>query len=313
MDALTHGLIGLTIAGLSGQAPAFDNPVYLAAVLGSQAPDFDILALSRGGMSYLKQHRAASHSLPGIVGWATVIAAALHLFMPEVSLWLLWSWAFAGGMSHILTDYLNTHGAALLWPLRKERLSCNLLNVFDPFLIILLLSTYVTGLPIKQVSVLGIVSIGLYIALRLLLRQQALRYLREYFADFMLGRTLIMPSLAKTTYWDFVLETEGHFVVGRIGTVQHDLLISAVFPKQCESEVMIQAQQTSLAEFFTLFTPFSYFEEQQHDGTTKIKIYDLRYFQNDEFLHSGILVYENNQIPVESYVQSYGRKLNFPF
>lgn len=313
MDALTHGLIGLTIAGLSGQAPTFDNPIYLATVLGSQAPDFDFLALSRGGMSYLKQHRAASHSLPGIAGWATVIAAVLHIFMPEISLWLLWIWAFAGAMSHIFTDYLNTHGAALLWPFRKERLSCNLLNVFDPVLIILLLSTYMTDLPIKQVALLGIAVIGLYILLRLFLRQQAFRYLKQYFADFTLGRALIMPSLAKITYWDFVLETEGHYVVGRIGSAQHDLVISAVFPKQDTSEVMLQAQQTSLADFFTLFTPFSYFEEQQQDGTTKIKIYDLRYFQNDNFLHSGILVYENGQMPVESYVQSYGRKLDFPF
>ncbi len=312
MDALTHGLIGVAVGGLSGQPISFDNPIYLAALLGSQAPDFDLIAMARGGMSYLKQHRAASHSLPGIVGWATLIAGVLYLFMPGTTFLTLWCWALAGALSHIVMDYFNTHGVALLWPLYRKRLSSNLLNVFDPILLVLLLSPYLVGLPMVQISLLSFAAIGLYLLLRLALRQKAYHWLRNRFADFHLGRLLIMPSLEKISYWDFVLETKGHYFVGRLGALYPDLIISTILPKQDRSAIMEQARKTTLAEFFAIFTPICYFEEQQRDGNTEVQIYDLRYFQKNCFLHSGIIVYEDENTPTESYVQSYGHKLKFP-
>ncbi|WP_312516614.1 metal-dependent hydrolase [Anaerospora sp.] len=312
MDALTHGVVGIALAGLSGQPLAIDNPIYIAAFLGSQAPDFDFLAIIRGEMSYLKQHRAASHSLPGIVGWAALIAMGVFICSPESSFFSLFLWAFAGGLSHIALDFFNTHGAALLWPLRKERLSCNLLNVFDPLLLIVLLLPYMSGLPMQQISLISFSCIFSYIGLRLLFRVRATHWLKQHIIGFNLKRILVMPSLARIFYWDFVLETDEGYLVGEIGAFHFHLSIKANLPKQQHSTIMVKAQKTNLAEFFLLFTPFSYFSEDSQEGSLNVRIYDLRYFQNHRFLHSGTIIFNDENIPAESYLHSYGRKLKFP-
>jgi inner membrane protein len=42
----------VAVAGLSGHQPALGDPIFVAAVLGAQAPDFDIVALARGNMAF---------------------------------------------------------------------------------------------------------------------------------------------------------------------------------------------------------------------------------------------------------------------
>ena len=44
MDSLSHALIGIAVAGLSGHQLSLSDPIYIAAILGAQAPDFDIIA-----------------------------------------------------------------------------------------------------------------------------------------------------------------------------------------------------------------------------------------------------------------------------
>lgn len=312
MDALTHGIIGIAVGGLSGQPLSYDNPIYLAALLGSQAPDFDILAMMRGGLSYLRQHRAASHSLPGIIVWATVIAAVLHYFIPAATFASLLSWALAGALSHIVMDYFNTHGAALFWPLIPQRLSCNLLNVFDPFLELILLSAYGTDLPRQQVSLVSFIAMAGYLLLRVALKYRTTHCLRRRFAAFKIKRLLVMPSLEKFFYWDFIVETTGHYVIGRISSLSQALRVSSILPKQLYSPIMEHAQDTMLGKFFTIFSPFTYFDLKQQGGSTKVEIYDLRYFQQNNFIHRGMMVYDDNNNLCDSYVQSYGRKLKIP-
>lgn len=312
MDALTHGVIGITLAGLSGQPVAIDNPIYIAALLGSQAPDFDFLTIIRGGMSYLKQHRAASHSLPGLVVWAALIAGGIFFFYPDSSLMQLFFWAFAGGLSHIASDFFNTHGAAVLWPLRKERLSCNLLNVFDPLLLLLLLSPYVSGLPIQQVAIISFANVLVYTGLRLLFRMYTTHQLKQQVSSDELERILVMPSLERIFYWDFVIETTEGYQLGQTGFFHSYIRMKAKLPKQPDSTIMLEAQKTNLAEFFLWFTPFRYFSAEHHEGNLNVHIYDLRYFQNHSFLHRGTIIFDNDNLPAESYLHSYGRKLKFP-
>lgn len=58
MDSLSHGLIGLAVAGLSGHPFSLNDPIYLATAIGAQAPDFDIIVQLKDNFSYIKQHRA---------------------------------------------------------------------------------------------------------------------------------------------------------------------------------------------------------------------------------------------------------------
>lgn len=302
MDTLTHALIGVAVAGLSGHHPSVADPVYIATVLGAQAPDFDIVAQVRGNMAYLKQHRAFSHSIPGIGLWSAAIAGFVHFFMPEAQVGQLLLWAFAGGLSHTLIDYFNTHGTAILWPLRRERKSYPLLNVFDPCLIMLLLSMYLYRLPISQLALASLAAIVLYILFRYILKMRATAWLTKRFALQGVQRVWVMPCLSRLFFWDFVVETAGRHLNGRLGALFPVLEIKADLPRHELTPLTGEALKTSLGEFFTSFTPFIYFEEKPDEDAKRVNIYDLRYYSDSRFLHSATIVFDENDTPCDSYM-----------
>lgn len=309
MDSLSHALVGLAVAGLSGHQPSLGDPIYIATVLGAQAPDFDIVAQVRGNMAYLRQHRAFSHSIPGIALWAAAIAAGMELFASGTAAGQLWLWAFAGGLSHTVIDYFNSHGTAILWPFRRERKSFPLLNVFDPVLIILLLTTYATRLPMREISLLTFTTLALYICSRYYLRQRAAAWLTKRYAGELMHRIWVMPCLTRLFYWDFVVETERRYINGRLGALYPLLEIKADLPRHSLSPLAIEASKTTLGEFFTTFTPFIYFEEPSGSEAGRVNIYDLRYHSGERFIHSATIAFTPEMTLREAYIHSLGQTI----
>jgi inner membrane protein len=298
-------MLAVAVAGISGHQPALNDPIYLASVLGAQAPDFDIIAQLRGNMAYLRQHRSFSHSIPGITAWSLVIAVAMHMFQPHAATFGLFLWAFAGGLSHILIDYFNTHGVAILWPFRIERKSFPLLPVFDPVLLSLLLAQYAQKAPMAHIAFTSFLSLGLYIFGRYLLRQKATRFLIKQFSNQPPLRIWVMPSLKRLLFWDFVVETDCRYFNGRLAMLSPAMEIRAELPKQNHSCLTAEAKKTSLGAFFHWFTPFLYFEEQFDDQ--QVNIYDLRYYANKRFIHSGTIVFNTKATPYQAYIDALGR------
>ncbi len=307
MDSLSHALVGVAVAGLSGHQPSLGDPVFVAAVLGAQAPDFDIVAQVRGNLAYLKQHRGFSHSLPGIALWAAAIAGAVKLFLPQAPAGELLLWAFAGGLSHTALDYFNSHGAAILWPFRRERKSYPLLNVFDPLLMILLLLAYFTHLPMFDVSLLSFATLALYIFARYCLRKRAVAWLTKRYGGELPTRIWVMPCLRRLFYWDFVVETDRRLINGRLGALFPLEAIRANVPRQAPSPLAAEARKTTLGEFFTTFTPFVYFEEQPDEDAGRVNIYDFRYYSGDAFVHSATITFDADMTPREAYMHSLGK------
>lgn len=313
MDSLSHALIGIAIAGLSGQPLSLHDPIYLAAILGAQAPDFDIIAQVKGKFSYLKQHRSFSHSVPGLLMWSVIISVCLHFFMQETSVFALFGWAFAGSLSHITIDYFNTHGAAILWPFRKERKSLQLLNVFDPVFLLLLMSVYTLDLTMFSLSFLTFFIVIIYIAFRSMLRKRAKKHLLHLFSEQEIIQITVMPSLKRILSWDFVLETKHSYLVGQLGAFYPTLEINANLAKQKSlSTFTLQAQKTLIGDFFATFTPFIYFEEQKNIDSRCVTIYDLRYILNKQFLHRATIIFDDNNLPSTSYLHSYGSTMKIP-
>ena len=314
MDAVSHALLGVAVAGLSGHPLSLTDPVYLASVIGALAPDFDIIAIVRGNFSLLRQHRAFSHSIPGLTLWSSLIAASFFLFYPGAACTEIFIWALLGGLSHSILDFFNAHGAAVLWPFSRERKSFSLLNVFDPFLLTIMLTVFMQQLPARETSLLFFISISLYIGLRYLLKRHATLRLNQYFATYALTRLLVMPSLKSLFFWDFVVETKDQYYVGQLGSWQQSLTIHTKFAKQILSPAAQEAHKTVLGEFFSSFTPFSYFTEDQdteHVGKL-VHIYDLRYFLNQDFLHSATIIFDCDQHPCDSYIKTSGRIIKIP-
>lgn len=314
MDTLSHALLGVAVAGLSGHPLNLTDPIYLASVLGAQAPDLDIISIVRGNLALLRQHRSFSHSIPGLALWSSLIAAIFFIVYPGTACTELFMWAFWGGLSHIIVDFFNAHGAAVLWPFSRERKSFSLLNVFDPFLLAIMLTVFIQRLPARETSLLCFLAISLYMGIRYLLKRQTSMRLNQYFADSSLIRLLVMPSLKSIFSWDFVVETKDQYHVGQVGLLQPYLTIHTNFTKQTLSPATQEAHKTVLGEFFSSFSPFSYFTEYQdneHAGK-HVHIYDLRYFLNHDFLHSATIIFDCNQHPCDSYIKTSGHIIKIP-
>ncbi len=313
MDSFSHALVGIAIAGLSGHPLSIYDPTYLAAILGAQAPDFDIIAQIKGKFSYLRQHRAFSHSIPGLVLWSFLISTVLSIIMPQANFLSLLGWAFSGSLSHIIMDYFNTHGAAILWPIQKERKSLQLLNVFDPILFVLLLSVYAFDFTMFTLSCFTFIILVAYLLFRMVLRKKAKKQLYRLYSQRDILQITVMPSLKRILFWDFVLETKNAYLVGQLGTISPALKLHADLAKQKNlSPLTLQAKKTLIGNFFATFTPYIYFAEQKDTHSISVTIYDLRYVLNKQFLHRATIIFDHTNQPTTSYLHSYGSTTQIP-
>lgn len=314
MDAISHALLGAAVAGISGHPASITDPIYVASIIGSQAPDFDIVAILRGNFALLRQHRAFSHSLPGLALWASLITTGFSLLIPGTDYMQIFMWSFLGGLSHIILDYFNAHGAAVLWPISKQRQSFSLLNVFDPVLLTVMLTVFLQQLPARETSLLLFASIVLYLLIRYFLKKQATLWLYQYFADNIPERLLVMPSLKSILHWDFVVEAAEHYYIGQLSALGQPIKIHTRLVKQTASPAMLAAHNTPIGRFFSSFTPFSYFAEcnTKEQSGKSVAIYDLRYFLNHDFLHSATVLFNNDENPCASYIKTSGRIIKIP-
>jgi inner membrane protein len=313
MDNLSHAFIGVALAALSGHPPSLTDPLYIATILGAQAPDFDIITHLKSNFSYMKSHRAFSHSLPGLIMWSSLITVLLlyNLGMTDWLSYLLWS--FIGGLSHILLDYFNTHGASLLWPFNKKRQTNHLLNVFDPLLLLFFSIPYFFALPAGLLGIISLSTLACYLALRTAMRVRIKKRLTIFFAAEQIARLAVMPNLKRVLVWDFVVELADAYIVGQFNFIQCKLTVKTKLLKQQHPEIAKLVQTTELGEFFQSFTPYLYLNvEKQANGLFLVRLYDLRYFLNEKFVHRAIIHFDKNKTPLESYLLTANHIIKIP-
>lgn len=122
MDIVTHALIG----GVVASSFAETAPLSAAAfALGSALPDLDAFSRVLGRYAFMRAHQTWTHALPvlALLGFAGTAANGFafhdHLLYDP---W--WPAALALGMIvHVLMDYSNTYGVALLLPFSRKRRS----------------------------------------------------------------------------------------------------------------------------------------------------------------------------------------------
>lgn len=233
MDNVTHGLWGLGIYGawlavqpqptVHGLAAA----VCTAAIVGSEAPDFDYaVRLTRGPVSYLRQHRAFSHSLPMWIGWPLVIAAIISLFEPG-HFALLFTISLIAVVFHVLLDVMTSYGTQAFWPISKRRFGLDALFIIDPVMLIAgFLGWYLSGSgrwdTAQAVFVLAFIVFA-YIALRAVWAGFLNDRVRRQFPA--AWRISVLPGMLPW-WWSFVAQSEKEVMVGSIswnGEVSRDI------------------------------------------------------------------------------------------
>lgn len=290
MDPLSHGLIGLTLYA-SQNVTVFTGPACLGAVIGAMAPDLDIIAKIKGDYAYYNHHRVESHSIPGVLGLSLAITLGLSLFFPSMNGIQVFLWSLVGGLSHILFDFLNSYGVALLYPFKKTKYSLNLLMIYDPVLIAIccyrIFRRQIHPLENRLLVFLFI----LYLSARAWDQWRLKGRLKGLLAREGILRINVMPAAFHPLKWDFVVETEDFFHVGEITSLgsQTNFLRRL---KKIRDALIQRSLREELGIYFSRFTPLMYIDMiERGKDRVLIRMTDLRYRIKNQFMHHALFYY----------------------
>ena len=138
MDPVSHILFGRMLSALDG-GRRLGRGGLAALVLGSIAPDVDILLVPFGFDTYLYYHELGTHSLPGAVAVAALVAGLVRGFVrgSRASSILLAAMVGVGG--HIFWDLASGADIRLLHPVSDHRVGWHLVTMGEPAVLLLLL------------------------------------------------------------------------------------------------------------------------------------------------------------------------------
>ncbi|MBZ4687381.1 MAG: rane-bound metal-dependent hydrolase [Clostridiales bacterium] len=309
MDPITHTLAGAVVASFSGRELSISEPIYLGAMLGSVAPDLDIVFQLKGDMCYLKYHRGFSHSIFGLGIFAFLITGLLLLFYPQAEFSTLFLWTFVGGLSHTVLDVLNSYGAKALWPFNNKKLNIGILTIFDPVLVLIMLSTIVGRFYSHLSTWFGTSALIMYLVFRYLIAIKIRKILINRYGDKII-KVNVLPSMVSIWNWHFLVECNNKLIVGEMKFFSWKLKVKKIFRKQRNHPVVKAALDSRLGKMFKEFTPiFHVFCKRKKYGH-EVKFVDLRYLFKDEFIHSATGFFNKQQQLIKGLFHPYSQQKN---
>lgn len=309
MDPITHALIGANIAGLAGHPVSLSDPFFWGPTLAAMAPDLDIVMQFRSDLAYLQNHRGLSHSLPSLLVISGVITILLHfIFRGTVPILPLFSVTAAGALSHSVFDMLNSYGVRLLWPFFKKKIACNLVSLVEWVIIVVSLLSLAAGAYRPEAFPAWALVIVLYLVYRKWLAASAWGYLRRSFSQYQPQKIVVMPGRFRIFRWDFLIESPKLVLVGQIRAFSLTTEIRRKLEKTKANPFIEAALDSSLGKLFEDFTPHFHVVYREVDCRHMVQFMDLRYFQNQDFMHTGTVALDEQCCAIEQIFQPYSRR-----
>lgn len=304
MDPITHGIIGLGIAAMSGETELI-SPLTIGAMVGAMSPDIDIVAKYKGNYEYLKRHRGETHSIFSAVGLSAGIAGILSFIFPEYSFLNILLWTVLGTLSHIFFDALNSYGVKPLLPFKKKKYVAGLIMLYDPFITILSIVMFFVDMDKNLKIAIGLGSLAIYIAYRYIVKKQmAEKISEEYLLNFD-DKLYVLPNLTNFFKWDFIIETESEKIIGRINFINEKIVEIERF-SNVENKLISDAYDTELGRYFDEFTSsINHVRILEKDDRIQLDFIDLRYYLRDSFMHHASFVYDSDEKLKKSVFRPY--------
>lgn len=292
MDPLTHGIIGLGISTLSGE-PAGLNPITIGAVLGAMSPDIDIIVKYWGDYKYLKHHRGPTHSIISLLAMSLILTTGLFLIFNDYSFFRIFLWTFLGSASHTFFDGLNSYGVRPFMPFTKRKFLANVLMLYDPVLTVLSLTLVFLPVAREVKAIIAVSTVAIYILLRLIARDKVFRFLfRKYSLNVLTDSVHLLPDLMNFFKWDFIIKAEEYKVVGKINFLNNKFNVIKHL-EHTNHKLIKDANSTELGLYFNEFaSSMIHTQVTEEDDKTILRLIDLRYFLNNEFMHNATIEYD---------------------
>ncbi len=305
MDPLTHAIVGLSIAVLSGEPISLSNPAMLGCIAGAVIPDIDIVMQIKGDYSYLKNHRGISHSIPMLAIFSALITGVLLFAYGTIPLYKVLLMAFGGCLSHVLLDLTNSYGAQILWPFYKKKITFDLLLIYDPALLILSLliifPVFQKYIPPYIIVVVFVYYLGIRYHMRKSVKAAVSSSLGQVYN---IKFIRVLPSMIGLIKWHFIIFTEEEKIIGEFNIYPRKLRIIRKL-ENIDKDLMEMVINTPLAEFFAEFTPVYHIECTTTEDEYIYNFIDLRYYIAKDFLHHATAVINKDLEVVKSLFHPY--------
>jgi len=281
MDNVTHSLVGLMLARVSGRNAAM-------IVVAANFPDIDIVSWAGGSLIYIEAHRGIAHSLI-----AAPLLALIAMLLFRNRSWQAYLVCLVGVMSHLLLDWTNTYGIRMLLPFSGRWLRLDTVDVVDPWIWLVFL------LAVAAPALAGLVSseIGAkkssgakrgwaWVALGFLLAYEGGRVAAHERALAVMGARLYngkqanrisaIPNRWTPFQWRGVAEGDGYVVDVAVDlNTEFDPSEGRI---DYASPVNGAAMKTRPFEVFSKFDQLPFWKvEKLADGTTEAQLIDLRF------------------------------------
>lgn len=305
MDPVTHGIIGLGIAALSGE-PTSINPITIGSVLGAMSPDIDIVVKYWGDYKYLKHHRGPTHSILSLLGISIIISTVLFFIFNDYSFSKIFIWTFLGCLSHTFFDGLNSYGVRPFMPFTKKKFLANILMLYDPILTALSLALVIINVEVKIKLLIALSTLVIYISFRLLMKNRVEKVIRKnYTLDTNNDEIHVLPDLTNFFKWDFIIKAQDYKIVGRMNYLNNKEEIITKLDHSNHSLIQ-KAHSTPLGKYFKEFTSsIVHTEVIIKDDKIVLKLIDLRYYLKNNFMHHATIEFNSDKEHISSTFHPY--------
>jgi inner membrane protein len=302
VDSLTHTLTAVAIshAGLNRKT----RFATLTVVLGANLPDIDWVTRLDSSATCLKYHRGVTHSILGVTILALLLAWAAWTLarkarpkpgLPLAGRWLLLA-AWLGTASHLLLDFTNPYGVRLFLPFSGRWYSWDIMFIFDPLLLALL----IVGLGLPMILRLASEEVGIspsadgprwgavfslcalvsFWAIRDFAHRRVLAQLDAHtYSNQNPQRLGAFPAPANPFTWTGVVETDSGYYVLPADALGEDVdpESARLFHKPEPSPALDAALKTRTARIFMDFARFPWAQVEESDQGFNVSIRDLRF------------------------------------
>lgn len=304
MDPVTHGIIGLGIASLTGETEIL-SPVTIGAVVGAMSPDIDGVMKYWGNYKYLKHHRGETHSIFSLGGLSLVISGILFLIFKDYSFSSIFIATFLGALSHTFFDSLNAYGVKPFMPFTNKKYLSSLLMLYDPFFSVMSIGLFISRIGQINKIIIYLAGGSLYITFRYGIKKYtALKVAKKYnlIDD---DKLYIIPDLMNFFKWVYIIETENESIVGKANFFNGQIIEDKKFKKERHS-VVDKIKDTELGGYFDEFTSsVNHVKIIQGEDGIQVDVIDLRYQLNQDFLHHASFHFDEDEKLKKSVFRPY--------
>jgi inner membrane protein len=299
MDNLTHTLYGLALAktGLQRVTPQ----ATLTLLVGANFPDADLASLFWGQISYLRHHRAITHSFAGVVLGALFLASIIYwvnnhvLKKAPASWWRLVGLGLVGIASHILLDYTNSYGIRPFLPFSGSWHALDTVFIVDPWILLVLVLglglPFLFGLINQEIgakpsgshrgAIFCLVAVLFYWLLKDFSHRQAVAELNQgVYSTGTPLRVAALPKLFDPFGWNGIVETQTAYHKTEVGSA----LSPGNYPSRTNvvhktesNDIVESASKGPYARTFLEFARFPSFQIEPSEEGYTVALRDLRF------------------------------------